>query len=193
YRGKLDSEADEFMRFTIEGAERLQALIRDLLSYSRVGREAPTPEAVNLEECARTSLTNLQAAVEESAAQVELTPLPVVQGQRAQLIQLFQNLIGNAVKYHGDDAPRVRVSAEKRGGEWLLTVRDNGIGIDPEFRDQVFEIFRRLHGRSQYSGTGIGLAICKKIVESHGGRIWVESEAGRGATFQFTLPARGPA
>ena len=189
YRGKLDSEADEFMRFTIEGTERLQALIRDLLSFSRVGREALTLERVNLEECARTSLTNLQAAVEETAAQVELTPLPVVQGQRSQLIQLFQNLIGNAVKYHGDDPPRVRVSAEKRGGEWLFAVQDNGIGIAPEFRDQVFEIFRRLHGRSQYSGTGIGLAICKKIVESHGGRIWVESEDGRGATFHFTLPA----
>jgi PAS domain S-box-containing protein len=189
YRGKLDNDADQFLQYTIEGTERLQALIRDLLSYSRVGRGDADHEPVDLEECAQASLANLQAAIGENGAQVELEPLPVVRGRRSQLIQLFQNLIGNAVKYRRDDPPLVRVSAERRGDEWLFAVRDNGIGIGPEYRDQVFELFRRLHGRSQYSGTGIGLAICKKIVESHGGRIWVGSEAGPGTTFEFTLPA----
>lgn len=188
YRGKLDSDADEFMRFTIEGTERLQTLIRDLLSYSRVGRTALTSERIGLDECARASLDNLRAALEENTASVEIGPLPTVQGQRSQLIQLFQNLIGNAVKYHGEDPPQVRISAERCGDEWLFAVQDNGIGIDPRFHEQVFELLRRLHSRSEYSGTGIGLAICKKIVENHGGRIWVESEAGRGATFWFTLP-----
>jgi PAS domain S-box-containing protein len=189
YRGKLDSDADEFMRFTIEGTERLQTLIRNLLSYSRVGRGDLTPEPVDLGECARASLENLQAALEENTAKVEIEGLPVVRGQRSQLTQLFQNLIGNAVKYHGEEPPRVRVSAERRGNEWLLRVQDNGIGIDPKFHNQVFELLCRLHSRSEYAGTGIGLAICKKIVENHGGQIWVESKAGDGAAFQFTLPA----
>jgi PAS domain S-box-containing protein len=189
YGGKLDSNADEFMGFTIEATQRMQALIRDLLSYSRVGRASLSRERVDLEQCAQASLANLRAALDENAAEVEMTPLPVVQGQRTQLTQLFQNLIGNAVKYHGDEPPRVRVTAERRGDHWLFAVQDNGIGIDRQYHDQVFDLLRRLHSRREYSGTGIGLAICKKIVENHGGRIWVESESGRGATFQFTLPA----
>lgn len=191
YRGKLDSEADEFIRFIVEGAERMQALIRDLLAYSRAGRTSLALDLVDVEDCAHASLANLGAVLEENAAAVELGPLPEIRGQRSQLIQLFQNLIGNAVKYHADEPPRVRVSSELRGNEWLFTVRDNGIGIDPQYREQVFELFRRLHSRSEYSGTGIGLAICKKIVENHGGRIWVDSEPGRGASFHFTLPAEG--
>jgi PAS domain S-box-containing protein len=189
YRGKLDGDADEFIRFIVEGAERMQTLIRDLLAYSRAGRASQTPARVDLQDCAQVSLANLRAMLEESAAAVEIRPLPELVGQRSQLIQLFQNLIGNALKYHGADPPRVHVSAERRGSEWLFSVRDNGIGIDPQYREQVFDLFRRLHSRNEYAGTGIGLAICKKIVESHGGRIWVESEPGCGATFHFTLPA----
>jgi PAS domain S-box-containing protein len=191
YRGKLDREADEFIQFTIEGAERMGTLIRDLLAYSRAGRTSLTPERVDLGDCVQASLANLRVMLEENAAAVEVSPLPELVGQRAQLIQLFQNLIGNAVKYHGTEPPRVRVSAERRGEDWLFEVRDNGIGIDPQYADQVFDLFRRLHGRGEYSGTGIGLAICKKIVEGQGGRIWVESQPGEGATFQFTLPADG--
>jgi light-regulated signal transduction histidine kinase (bacteriophytochrome) len=189
YRGKLDGDADDFMRFIVEGAERMQTLIRDLLAYSRAGRAAQTPARVDLQDCIHASLANLRAMLEESAAAVEVGLLPEFVGQRSQLIQLFQNLIGNALKYHGADPPRVHVSAERRGREWLFSVRDNGIGIDPQYREQVFDLFRRLHSRNEYAGTGIGLAICKKIVESHGGRIWVESEPDRGSAFYFTLPA----
>ena len=189
YQGKLDGEADEFIRFIIEGAERMQTLIRDLLAYSRAGRTTLAPGLVDMEDCAHASLANLRAVLEENGAAVELGPLPEIRGQRSQLIQLFQNLIGNALKYHAGEPPRVRVWAERRDNEWHFTVRDNGIGIDPRYREQVFDLFRRLHGRNEYSGTGIGLAICKRIVECHGGRIWVGSEPGPGATFHFTLPA----
>lgn len=188
YRGKLDSDADEFIQFIVDGAGRMRTLIRDLLAYSRAGRTSHTPEAVALQDCAEASLANLRTMLEENGAAVELGPLPQIRGQRSQLIQLFQNLIGNAVKYHGDEPPRVQVAAEQRGGEWLFTVRDNGIGIEAQYREQVFDLFRRLHGRAEYSGTGIGLAICKKIVESLGGQIWVDSEPGGGSAFRFTLP-----
>jgi PAS domain S-box-containing protein len=194
YQGKFDGDADEFMRFIVEGAERMQTLIRDLLAYSRAGRTSLNAERVDLRECVAASLANLRATLEENGADVEVSPLPEYVGRRSQLIQLFQNLIGNAVKYHGVEPPRVRVSAERQGGEWLFAVQDNGIGIDPQYAGQVFELFRRLHGRNEYSGTGIGLAICKKIVEGHGGRIWVDSQPGQGATFRFTLPHEdGPA
>jgi PAS domain S-box-containing protein len=189
YRGKLDDQADEFIRFIVEGAERMQTLIRDLLAYSRAARTMPVTEVVDLADCASTSLANLRGVLEENGAAVEVGPLPEIQGQGWQLVQLFQNLIGNALKYHADEPPRVRVWSERRDNDWLFTVEDNGIGIDPQYHGQVFDLFRRLHGRSEYSGTGIGLAICKKIVENHGGRIWVDSEAGRGAAFRFTLPA----
>jgi PAS domain S-box-containing protein len=189
YQGKLDSQADEFIHYISDGAQRMQQLIRDLLAYSRTGRTSQRPEPVNLQECIEDSLANLKTVLDESGAAVEVGALPRVLGQRSEFLQLFQNLIGNAVKYRGERPPQVQVSAERRGHEWLFAIRDNGIGIEAPYHEQVFELFQRLHGRSEYSGTGIGLAICKKIVENHGGRIWVDSEPGQGSAFQFTLPA----
>jgi chemotaxis family two-component system sensor kinase Cph1 len=144
---------------------------------------------VELGRVLERALANLETAVEESGAEVSTDPLPTVTGDPVQLGQLFQNLVGNGVKFRGEAAPRVHVSAERAGGEWRLSVRDNGIGIEPEYVERIFVIFQRLHGRAEYPGTGIGLAICKKIVERHGGRIWVESVPGEGSTFYFTLPA----
>ncbi len=191
YRGKLDNDANEFIRFIVEGAARMQTLIRDLLAYSRASRTAPATERVDLADCARASLANLRAVLDENGAAVEVGPLPKIRGQGTQLVQLFQNLIGNALKYHADAPPRVRVWSERSGDDWLVTVQDNGIGIEPQYHAQIFDLFRRLHGRKEYSGTGIGLAICKKIVENHGGRIWVDSASGQGAAFHFTLPVEG--
>lgn len=188
YHDKLDKDAEEFIHFITDGVERMQRLIHDLLAYSRAGRSPQSSQSVELSECVRDSLANLRKTVEENQARVEIDSLPRLTGQRSQFVQLFQNLIGNAVKYHGDQPPTVRVTAERREQDWLFGVRDNGIGIDPQYQQQVFELFHRLHGRKEYSGTGIGLAICKKIVESHGGTIWVDSQPGQGATFWFTLP-----
>jgi PAS domain S-box-containing protein len=224
YRGKLDADADEFIAFAVDGVNRMQALINDLLAYSRLrtkGAEfAPTDCSVVLDE----ALANLQAAISESGGVVTRGDLPTVVADRRQLMQLFQNLVGNAIKFHGETAPRVEVSARLRdaGGEtdggrrteddgsassvlrppssisnpqsairnpqWEFAVRDNGIGIDPEHQERIFLIFQRLHSRAEYPGTGIGLAICKRIVERHGGRIWVQSAPGEGTTFFFTLP-----
>jgi chemotaxis family two-component system sensor kinase Cph1 len=189
YRDKLDPDADEFIDYIVEGAARMQRLINDLLNYSRVGRRggdfAPTDCAAVL----GTACANLRAAIEESGAVVITDPLPVVMGDETQLVQLFQNLLGNALKFRGDE-PVVHIGTERRGNEWVFWVRDNGIGIEPRYAERIFLIFQRLHGRDQYAGTGIGLAIAKKIVERHGGRIWVESELGKGSTFSFTLPVR---
>ncbi len=188
--GRLDPEAQEFVAFILDGVKRMRQLITDLLAYSRAGR-SETFGPVEVEECVRGSLANLKAALEESHATVEHQPLPEVCGDRTQLTQLFQNLIGNAVKYRGQQVPRVKIRVEPKPGEWLFAIEDNGIGIDPKYSERIFQAFQRLHTREEYAGTGIGLAICKKIVESHGGRIWVESEPGRGSTFFFTLPAQG--
>ena len=188
YREKLDEKGHEFIRVTIEGTKRMQELIRDLLEYSRVGTKAkefkPTECSVVLDK----TLFNLKVAIEESGAEVTYDVLPTVTADAIQLGSLFQNLIGNAIKFHGAEPPMVHVSAEKRDGEWLFSVRDNGIGIDPKFSERIFSVFQRLHTSDEYPGTGIGLAICKKIVERHGGRIWVESEPGKGTTFYFTIP-----
>ena len=187
YRGQLDEAADEFIGYAVDGANRMQILINDLLAYSRVGTQgkplAPT-ETGAVFEAARA---NLRVAIEESGAEVASDPLPAVMGDQTQLLQLFQNLIGNAIKFRGEEPPRVHVGAEPRDGRWLFSVRDNGIGIGAQYLERIFVIFQRLHGRTEYSGTGIGLAICKKIVERHGGKIWVESEPGKGSTFYFTL------
>jgi PAS domain S-box-containing protein len=189
YHGKLDADADEFIDFAVTGAARMQSLILDLLAFSRVGTRGSVCEPVRCDEVVERALANLRLAIEESGAEVEVEPLPVVTGDSLQLSQVFQNLVGNALKFRGPEPPRVHVSATKLDGEWQFRVRDNGIGIDPQYADRVFIIFQRLHKKESYSGTGIGLAICKKIVERHGGRIWVESEPGQGATFCFTLPA----
>jgi light-regulated signal transduction histidine kinase (bacteriophytochrome) len=189
YRDRLDDDAREFIGYAVDGVNRMQSLIADLLSFSRVGSRGGAFEPVELDRVLERALANLQTAIEESGAQVTHDPLPTVRADPVQLGQLFQNLVGNAVKFRGEAPPRVHVSAERRGGEWRFAVRDNGIGIEPEYVERIFVIFQRLHGRGEYPGTGIGLAICKKIVERHGGRIWVESAAGQGSTFYFTLPA----
>jgi len=191
YRGKLDADADEFIAYAVEGATRMQTLINDLLAYSRVGMRGKPFERAPTADVLGQALADLQVALQEQAALVTHDDLPVVVGDASQLVQLFQNLIGNAIKFRGKAPPRVHVSARDAGREWVFSVRDNGIGFSPQFGERIFVIFQRLHTKAEYPGTGIGLAICKKIVERHGGRIWVESQPGEGATFYFTLPKRG--
>jgi signal transduction histidine kinase/HAMP domain-containing protein len=190
YRGRLDKDADEFIGFIVDAAVRMQNLITDLLAYSRTGH---TPDAVTQVDCGRLVrrvIAGMANAVETAgAAEVTYGDLPVVPGHEPSLTQLFQNLIGNALKFHGDKPPRIHVAAERQGSFWVFSVRDNGIGIEPEYFEKIFMLFQRLHPREQYPGTGMGLTICKKVVENHGGRIWVESELGKGSTFYFTIPA----
>lgn len=188
YKGKLDTDADEFIQYAVDGTSRMQTLINDLLAYSRVGTQGKDFEPTDGEAIFEQAVANLKAAIEESGATVTHDALPTVIGDSSQLVQLLQNLISNAVKFRGQEPPRIHIAAEPKENEWLFSVRDNGIGIDPEYHDRIFIIFQRLHGREDYPGTGIGLTICKKIVERHGGRIWVESEPGQGATFYFTIP-----
>ena len=191
YRGKLDSDADEFIGYAVDGANRMQTLIKDLLAYSRVTAQGKVFERVDCNGLLEEVLSNLRVADEQNRAVVTHDPLPTVMADRGQLGQLFQNLIGNAIKFRGEEPPQIHVSAEQRTGEWLFSVRDNGIGVGPQYAERIFIIFQRLHNREEYPGTGIGLAICKKIVERHGGRIWVVSHTGQGATFHFTLPIVG--
>jgi PAS domain S-box-containing protein len=189
YRGKLDSDADTFIDFAVEGASRMQALIRDLLTYARLGTQGRPFDPTDCNTVIAQALGNLQRAVEESGARVTCDPMPTVTADASQLQQLFQNLLGNAIKFRSEQPPEVSVKADRHGPEWVFSVRDNGIGIHPHYAARVFVVFQRLHSRAEYPGTGIGLAICKKIVERHGGRIWVESQPGAGATFYFTIPA----
>jgi light-regulated signal transduction histidine kinase (bacteriophytochrome) len=191
YKSKLDSDADEFIGYAVDGANRMQRLINDLLAYSRVTAQGKVLEWVDCNGLLEEMLSNLRIALEESRAVVTHDPLPTVMADGRQLGQLFQNLIGNAIKFRGEEPPIVHVSAERRMDEWLFSVRDNGLGVDPQYAERIFVIFQRLHNREEYPGTGIGLAICKKIVERHGGRIWVESQVDQGATFHFTLPITG--
>jgi len=190
YRGKLDEEADEFIAYAVNGANRMQALIQDLLAFSRVDRQGQNFERTSVEALLGYALENLKGALEESRAVVTHDPLPTVMADERQVLHLLQNLLSNAIKFRGPEPPRVHLSAERRNGDWLFSVRDNGIGIDPQYRERIFVIFQRLHTSAEYPGTGIGLSLCKKIVERHGGRIWMESQLGQGATFYFTLPAR---
>jgi light-regulated signal transduction histidine kinase (bacteriophytochrome) len=187
YKNQLDSNADEFIQFAVDGAARMQNLITDLLAYSRVGTQARQLTPVDCNTILDRALANLRRTLEENSAVVHHDPLPVIKGDAAQLVQLLQNLIGNAIKFRSDRPPEIHVTAEKQDGHWLFSVRDNGIGIEPQYHDRIFIIFQRLHTREKYPGTGIGLAICKRIVERHGGRIWVESKSGEGSTFRFTL------
>jgi len=191
YQGRLDADGDEFIAYIVDGAVRMKQLINDLLAYSRVGirREGFAP--VDCEEVLHQALHNLALAIDEAGAVLTHDPLPTLPGDASQLGQLFQNLIGNAVKFRGELPPRIHLSAKEKETEWLFSVRDNGIGIDPEYHERIFIIFQRLHGKGEYPGTGIGLAICRKIVERHGGNIWVESALGRGATFYFTVGKTG--
>jgi signal transduction histidine kinase len=191
YKGKLDSDADDFINFAVDGAIRMWKLINDLLTYSRVGTQNKGLKSTDCETVLQHSLANLKVAIEENEAVITHDPLPIIMGDPLQLGQLFQNLIGNAIKFRGRERPRVHISASRNGGGWTFSVRDNGIGIAPEYVERIFVIFQRLHNREKYPGTGIGLAVCKKIVERHGGRIWAESEVGKGTTFYFTLPIEG--
>jgi PAS domain S-box-containing protein len=187
YKGKLDSDADEFIAFAVDGASRMQRLIQDLLAFSRVGTEGSHLRDISSEDALQQALINLRGAIEESGALVTHDPLPAVLADETQLTQLFQNLIGNAIKYQGPGIPRVHVAAMNGGKKWMFSVRDNGLGIDPQYFERIFGMFQRLHKREEFAGTGIGLAICKKIVEQHGGSISVESQPGQGSTFRFAL------
>lgn len=188
YRNKLDADADEFIRFAVDGATRMRQLINDLLSYSRVRSRRSPSEWLDANEVLEGTLKNLEAMIAESAAVVTHDHLPTVYADRQQLGQVLQNLVANAIKFRGAASPRIHVSAQRGKDEWEFKVQDNGIGIAPEFHERVFDVFQRLHGRDEYDGTGIGLSICKRIVERHGGRIWVRSALGQGAVFHFTIP-----
>jgi PAS domain S-box-containing protein len=188
YGDRLEGDAKEFMAYIVDGAGRMKQLIEDLLAYSRVGTRGREFRSVKLEAVFERARTNLRVALEESGGELTHGPLPEVEGDEMQLVQLLQNLAGNALKFHGEAAPRVHVSALEREHEWEIAVQDNGIGIDPQYFERIFMVFQRLHDKGQYPGTGIGLAICKKVVDRHHGRLWVESAPGRGACFKFTLP-----
>jgi signal transduction histidine kinase len=188
YDGKLDDRADQYIHFAVDGAKRMQQLINDLLEFSRVGRLSTPRVDVDLRSCLRHALSNLETAREESGAEVTSDELPMVLGEGPLLTQLLQNLIGNAIKFHSDQPPRIHLGVRRDGEFWDFSCSDNGIGIEPEYADRVFLIFQRLHPKEVYSGTGIGLAMCKKIVEHHGGRIWIEEKAGPGTTVRWTLP-----
>jgi PAS domain S-box-containing protein len=191
YEAKLDQDAREFMAYIVDGATRMKQLIEDLLAYSRVGTKRQEFKPVALEAPLRRALFNLRAAIEEAGAAVTYDPLPTVHGDEVQLGQLLQNLVGNALKFRSDSVPRIHLAVMDTPGEFQIEVRDNGIGIEPQYYERIFMVFQRLHNKGEYPGTGIGLAICKKVVERHGGRIWVESRAGEGSSFFFTLPKRG--
>jgi light-regulated signal transduction histidine kinase (bacteriophytochrome) len=188
YQGRLDADADEFIGYAVDGAKRMQALINDLLAFSRVGTKARPFAPTDCNLIMQTAVADLQFAIEECGARVQIDELPTVMGDATQLSQLFRNLLSNAIKFRRDEPPNVHVCAEPAGSLWRFAVSDNGIGIAAEYFERIFVIFQRLHGRSHYAGTGIGLAICKKIVERHGGQIEVRSVPGQGSTFAFTLP-----
>jgi light-regulated signal transduction histidine kinase (bacteriophytochrome) len=187
YKGKLDRDADEFIGFAVDGANRMQQLIQDLLSYSRLTTRGKAFELTESQGACDNALTNLRQTIKDSGAEVIVATLPAVFADATQLSQLFQNLIGNAIKYC-NRRPEIHIAASTDEKEWVFSVKDNGIGIEPHYFERIFQMFQRLHTRSEYSGTGMGLAICRKIVERHGGSIWVESQPGHGSTFWFTVP-----
>jgi PAS domain S-box-containing protein len=191
YKGQLDDDADEFIEFAVDGAKRMQRMINDLLSYSRLGTRRKPLEPTDFNLVIDEVIKNLRVLISEQGAVVTHDELPTVKGDRTQLVQLVQNLLGNAIRFRGKEPPRIHVSAKKSGPERVFSVQDNGIGIDAKYRDRVFAVFQRLHNRNEYPGTGIGLAICRRIVDRHGGRIWFDSEPGKGTTFYFTLSQEG--
>lgn len=190
YKDKLDANAHDFINYAVDGAKRMQNLINDLLTYSRVGTRGKLFEPTDCKAVFDAAIANLDAAIKENKAKVTYDPLPMVMSDEGQLVQLFQNLIGNAIKFHGKKPPRVHVSARPDGDKWVFSIKDNGIGIDPQYFERIFIIFQRLHSEG-YPGTGTGLAIAKRIVERHGGRIWIESAPDKGSTFHFTIPMKG--
>ena len=190
YQGKIDQNADKYIHYAVDGALRMQTLVKDLLAYSRVGREASERQQTDCNLVLQSVIANLHPLIQESGARVIYANLPTLMANRSELLQLFQNLIGNAIKFRSSAPPEIRISAEDKTGEWIMSVADNGIGIAPEHAETVFVIFRRLHTHEEYPGSGIGLAICKRIVEEQGGHIWVESQPGKGAKFNFILPMK---
>jgi len=189
YRSRLDAEAGMFLDFIVNAAARMNSLVRDLLAYARLTTEEERPSSIALDEDLEAALTHLDQAIKESGASITHDPMPTLPVDRGQMVRLFQNLIGNAVKYRKpDQAPRVHVSAERKGAEWVISIRDNGIGFDPQYASAIFAPFKRLHTAEEYPGTGVGLAICSRIVKAQGGRIWAESAPGEGTTVSFTLP-----
>jgi signal transduction histidine kinase len=188
YEGQLDADADDFIEYAVDGANRMRQLINDLLTYSRIGTQAKPLEQTDADALLQDALINLQVSITESGATVTSDPLPRVMADGTRMTMVFQNLVSNAIKFRREESLRVHISASPNGQEWVFSVSDNGIGIDERHTHRIFEIFQRLHGRDEYPGTGIGLAICKKVIKRHGGRIWVESEPGMGSTFYFTLP-----
>ena len=188
YTGKLSGEADEFIGYAVDGVVRMKSLINDLLAYSRVNTQEVKFEQTDLNKIVTQLSVNLRASIEESKAKLIFEGLPTVMANPLHINQLMQNLISNAIKFRGAEPPVVNIAARHAGDEWIISVSDNGIGIEQEFTDRIFVIFQRLHNYTEYPGTGIGLAICKKIVEKFGGHIWVESEPGKGSTFNFTIP-----
>jgi signal transduction histidine kinase len=192
YKGKLDESADKFIGYAQDGAFRMQILIQDLLAFSRVGRKEDAFTDVDCNGVMADVKETLASTIGESGAVIAYGGLPTVSADHTQMVQLFQNLIGNAIKFRGKNTPAISVTAEKNNGQWRFAVSDNGIGIAPEYAENIFVIFQRLHARAEYPGNGIGLAICKKIVERYGGKIWVESQPDAGSTFRFTLPVRAP-
>ncbi|MFC6763915.1 PAS domain-containing sensor histidine kinase [Natrinema soli] len=191
YADELDAEGREFIDYAVDGADRMREMIDGLLEYSRIDSQGDPFEPVDLDAVLADVLTDLQVMIDRSDAEISIEPLPEVRGDSHQLRQLFQNLLSNAIEYSGDEPPRMDVTAERSGRTWEISVRDEGIGIDPDKQDRVFRVFQRLHSREEYEGTGIGLALCRRIVERHSGRIWVDAEPGEGSTFSFTIPADG--
>jgi signal transduction histidine kinase len=189
YRGKLDEQAERYINYAVDGATRMQAMIQDLLTLSRAGRHGKDVHSIDSNQLVEQAMKNLQAAIRESGAVVKYDRLPMIRANGIQITQLFQNLIANAIKFQGAETPVVQISAVAKNGEWIFSVADNGIGIAAEHSEVIFVVFQRLHTRTEYPGNGIGLSICKKIVERHGGRIWLDSKEGHGCTFKFTLPA----
>lgn len=188
YRGKLDAQADKYIHYAVDGAKRMQTLIQDLLAFSRVGRQQVEFAAVNFDNVVNLAIANLQTAIAECKAVIKREAMPTLPAAQSLMVQVFQNLISNAIKFRGNSTPCVEIRAEKALGGWTFSVADNGIGIAPEFSEEVFVLFKRLHTREQYTGNGIGLALCRKIIERHGGKIRVTSEPGKGSVFRFTLP-----
>jgi light-regulated signal transduction histidine kinase (bacteriophytochrome) len=186
---KLDAEANKFINYAVDESNRMQMLIEDLLNYSRVGKGGLEFKPIDCLIVLDQTLDNLLVPIERSGARITHDPLPKVMGDPTQLTQLFQNLIDNAIKFHGDRPPRIHVSAKRKGDEWVFSVRDKGIGFDPQHVERIFTAFERLLDKTEHPGSGIGLAICRKIVERHGGRIWAKSLPGKGSTFYFTIPA----
>jgi light-regulated signal transduction histidine kinase (bacteriophytochrome) len=189
YDGELDADAHEYLGYMVDGAKRMKALIEDVLAYSRTGNpESHRFGRVEMADALKTALVNLQVPIDETSAVITSSDMPVVRGDEIQMVRLFQNLIGNAIKYRSDQPPRIHVSAARTDGQWMFCVEDNGIGVEPPYVEHVFGMFKRLHG-SDIPGTGMGLAICRRIVERHGGRIWIEPSRERGTKVCFTIPA----